>query len=144
MRKARKSESFLLELTLNIETLLTKIWKILSIDPLVRALFPAKKFDKRKKLVFNSRPRLIVPLRTGQIARFWGSLAQSVEQRTFNPLVVSSNLARPTNGSAIIENGSVAQLVEQRTLNPSVQSSSLCAPTKYPKHRRHCPAVFFY
>ena len=75
--------------------------------------------------------------------RVSGSLAQSVEQRTFNPLVVSSNLARPTNGSANIEKGSVAQLVEQRTLNPSVQSSSLCAPTKHPKHRRLCAAVFF-
>ena len=26
-----------------------------------------------------------------------GTVAQSVEQRTFNPLVASSNLARPTN-----------------------------------------------
>ena len=28
-----------------------------------------------------------------------GSVAQSVEQRTFNPLVASSNLARPTKKS---------------------------------------------
>ena len=27
----------------------------------------------------------------------YGTVAQSVEQRTFNPLVASSNLARPTN-----------------------------------------------
>ena len=30
------------------------------------------------------------------ISDFTGSVAQSVEQRTFNPLVASSNLARPT------------------------------------------------
>ena len=41
-----------------------------------------------------------------------GAVAQPVEQRTFNPLVASSNLARPTN------TGLLAQLVEQRTLNP--------------------------
>ena len=57
-----------------------------------------------------------------------GSLAQSVEQRTFNPLVESSSLSRPTTKN-LFRFGSVAQLVEQRTLNPSVQSSSLCAPT---------------
>ena len=28
---------------------------------------------------------------------FYGSLAQSVEQRTFNPLVEGSNPSRPTN-----------------------------------------------
>ena len=44
-----------------------------------------------------------------------GSVAQSVEQRTFNPLVPSSNLGRPTS---IAGNGALAQLVEQRTLNP--------------------------
>ena len=58
-----------------------------------------------------------------------GSLAQSVEQRTFNPLVESSSLSRPTTIRKCWRFGSVAQLVEQRTLNPSVQSSSLCAPT---------------
>ena len=46
---------------------------------------------------------------------FGGSVAQSVEQRTFNPLVASSNLARPTNAR---DSGALAQLVEQRTLNP--------------------------
>ena len=30
---------------------------------------------------------------------FTGSVAQSVEQRTFNPLVASSNLARPTSNT---------------------------------------------
>ena len=45
-----------------------------------------------------------------------GSVAQSVEQRTFNPLVPSSNLGRPTRNT--MEDGALAQLVEQRTLNP--------------------------
>ena len=44
-----------------------------------------------------------------------GSVAQSVEQRTFNPLVPSSNLGRPTKNPYP---GALAQLVEQRTLNP--------------------------
>ena len=48
---------------------------------------------------------------------FDGSLAQSVEQRTFNPLVASSSLARPTRTTKN-NRGSLAQLVEQRTLNP--------------------------
>ena len=52
-----------------------------------------------------------------------GSVAQSVEQRTFNPLVASSNLARPTSkkvgyNTGSRKNGLLAQLVEQRTLNP--------------------------
>ena len=42
-----------------------------------------------------------------------GTLAQLVEQRTFNPFVVGSTPARPT-----ISFGFLAQLVEQRTLNP--------------------------
>lgn len=54
-------------------------------------------------------------------------------------VLVVERYENKTQGYALL-----AQLVEQRTLNPSVQSSSLCAPTKYPKHRRHCPAVFFY
>ena len=33
-----------------------------------------------------------------------GSLAQPVEQRTFNPLVASSNLARPTNKKQYLAN----------------------------------------
>ena len=46
-----------------------------------------------------------------------GSVAQSVEQRTFNPLVPSSNLGRPTT-ALFMGRGALAQLVEQRTLNP--------------------------
>ena len=37
---------------------------------------------------------------TDGLGCFFGSLAQLVEQRTFNPLVASSNLARPTISSA--------------------------------------------
>ena len=33
---------------------------------------------------------------TSELGYCFGSLAQLVEQRTFNPLVASSNLARPT------------------------------------------------
>ena len=58
-----------------------------------------------------------------------GSLAQSVEQRTFNPLVESSSLFRSTIKRKSTRNGSVAQLVEQIPINHTVQSSSLCAPT---------------
>ena len=49
-----------------------------------------------------------------------GSLAQSVEQRTFNPLVACSSHARPTSpiNREGISFGLLAQLVEQRTLNP--------------------------
>ena len=67
-----------------------------------------------------------------------GSVAQSVEQRTFNPLVASSSLARPTSTGSqvrvcIIRGnfGLLAQLVEQRTLNPSVDSSNLSQPTRH-------------
>ena len=43
-------------------------------------------------------------------------VAQPVEHRTFNPLVPSSNLGRPTSLKGKL--GALAQLVEQRTLNP--------------------------
>ena len=36
--------------------------------------------------------------RDGDETNYGGSLAQSVEQRTFNPLVESSNLSQPTTG----------------------------------------------
>ncbi len=42
-----------------------------------------------------------------------GTIAQLVEQRTFNPFVVGSTPAGPTKFF-----GNLAQLVEQRTLNP--------------------------
>ena len=35
---------------------------------------------------------------------FVGSLAQLVEQRTFNPLVAGSNPARPTSYTTVLEN----------------------------------------
>ncbi len=56
----------------------------------------------------------------------YGLLAQSVEQRTFNPLVVGSSPAQPTSFSV---SGLLAQLVEQRTLNPLVECSSHSGPT---------------
>ena len=64
----------------------------------------------------------------------FGSVAQSVEQRTFNPLVGSSNLPRPTRNAAhVVESptlcGALAQLVEQRTLNPFVVGSIPSRPT---------------
>ena len=52
-----------------------------------------------------------------------GTLAQLVEQRTFNPFVVGSTPARPTKrfdnyNSFDTEYSSIAQLVERRTVNP--------------------------
>src|SRR5690606_41690920 len=69
-----------------------------------------------------------------------GSLAQSVEQRTFNPLVPRSNRGRPTifyrslirnsfRFYSNILNGPVAQSVEQRTFNPLVPRSNRGRPT---------------
>ena len=74
-----------------------------------------------------------------------------VEQRTFNPFVVGSTPARPTNifnekatvfalwllflvglrrrFGTMTATGFLAQLVEQRTLNPFVASSTLASPT---------------
>ena len=65
-----------------------------------------------------------------------GSLAQSVEQRTFNPLVAGSNPARPTIGTEVRWHrvrtpGLLAQLVEQRTLNPLVAGSNPAGPTNH-------------
>ena len=40
---------------------------------------------------------LLLAPRPMQFCSFFGSLAQLVEQRTFNPLVAGSNPARPTN-----------------------------------------------
>ena len=62
--------------------------------------------------------------------RSGGSLAQLVEQRTFNPLVESSNLSRPTI-SKLFFAGLLAQLVEQRTLNPLVAGSTPSQPTTW-------------
>src|SRR5476649_238210 len=61
-----------------------------------------------------------------------GSLAQLVEQRTFNPLVAGSNPARPTirRKPRFHTFGSLAQLVEQRTFNPLVAGSNPARPTK--------------
>ena len=58
-----------------------------------------------------------------------GSLAQSVEQRTFNPLVEGSNPSRPTNLKIYPFKGSLAQSVEQRTFNPLVEGSNPSRPT---------------
>ena len=62
----------------------------------------------------------------------YGSLAQSVEQRTFNPLVEGSNPSRPTilsvNHLSYLS-GSLAQSVEQRTFNPLVEGSNPSRPT---------------
>ena len=43
-------------------------------------------------------------------ARFFGRLAQPVEQRTFNPLVASSNLAPPTSSMPLFRLGSTNDL----------------------------------
>ncbi len=59
-----------------------------------------------------------------------GLLAQSVEQRTFNPLVTGSSPVQPTKCRVSIEVlGLLAQLVEQRTLNPLVEGSNPSGPT---------------
>ena len=86
--------------------------------------------DRSGRHVHNSFPQLVVHVVCDSSAAN-GSLAQLVEQRTFNPLVVGSNPARPTK-SVRNEFGNVAQLVEQRTLNPSVQGSNPCVPTTPP------------
>ena len=66
-----------------------------------------------------------------------GSLAQLVEQLTFNQLVAGSNPARPTTSSGLpeyrckdsLKNGSLAQLVEQLTFNQLVAGSNPARPT---------------
>ncbi len=61
-----------------------------------------------------------------------GPLAQLVEQKTFNLLVISSNLIRPTipkRCSLEVPEGPLAQLVEQKTFNLLVISSNLIRPT---------------
>ena len=61
-----------------------------------------------------------------------GSLAQLVEQLTFNQLVTGSNPVRPTNSSLFSDNGSLAQLVEQLTFNQLVTGSNPVRPTITP------------
>ena len=66
-----------------------------------------------------------------------GSLAQLVEQLTFNQLVAGSNPARPTNfhlcrHCVVVKvsiDGSLAQLVEQLTFNQLVAGSNPARPT---------------
>ena len=59
-----------------------------------------------------------------------GSLAQLVEQLTFNQLVAGSNPARPTNHHLpFFCCGSLAQLVEQLTFNQLVAGSNPARPT---------------
>ena len=59
-----------------------------------------------------------------------GSLAQLVEQLTFNQLVAGSNPARPTTSEIpILYYGSLAQLVEQLTFNQLVAGSNPARPT---------------
>lgn len=55
---------------------------------------------------------------------YGGSLAQSVEQRTFNPLVESSNLSQPTTGC-------LAQLGEHLPYKERVIGSIPIATTTY-------------
>ena len=84
-----------------------------------------------------------------------GLLAQSVEQRTFNPLVAGSNPAQPTTiwpsvdalgvgGRAGWNPGLLAQLVEQRTLNPLVVGSNPTGPTNEINDLAHPRAVGFF
>ena len=65
-----------------------------------------------------------------------GSLAQLVEQLTFNQLVAGSNPARPTNTTKFRQhpNGSLAQLVEQLTFNQLVAGSNPARPTSLNKN----------
>src|SRR5690554_1610579 len=58
-----------------------------------------------------------------------GSLAQLVEQLTFNQLVAGSNPARPTTFKNSSQDGSLAQLVEQLTFNQLVAGSNPARPT---------------
>ncbi len=64
-----------------------------------------------------------------------GSLAQLVEQLTFNQLVAGSNPARPTimfyskEYAVPHDSGSLAQLVEQLTFNQLVAGSNPARPT---------------
>ena len=58
-----------------------------------------------------------------------GSLAQLVEQLTFNQLVAGSNPARPTTSKKKSRKGSLAQLVEQLTFNQLVAGSNPARPT---------------
>ncbi len=71
---------------------------------------------------------------SGGITYLWcGSLAQSVEQLTFNQLVAGSNPARPTTPKDIQSSspidGSLAQSVEQLTFNQLVAGSNPARPT---------------
>ncbi len=79
--------------------------------------------------------RIVIPAVVGSspivhpITQIVGSLAQLVEQLTFNQLVTGSNPVRPTNylNAKILHyliNSSIAQLVEQMTVNHWVTGSS--------------------
>ncbi len=59
-----------------------------------------------------------------------GSLAQSVEQRTFNPLVEGSNPSRPTTEFP----GRLAQLGEQLPYTEGVTGSIPVATTRFENH----------
>ena len=73
------------------------------------------------------------PLPRHRQRRKEGSLAQLVEQLTFNQLVAGSNPARPTTSSLVLIDGSLAQLVEQLTFNQLVAGSNPARPTiKFP------------
>ena len=72
-----------------------------------------------------------------------GSLAQLVEQLTFNQLVAGSNPARPTIKSKVVSHfpsGSLAQLVEQLTFNQLVAGSNPARPTIKSKVVSHFPS----
>ena len=58
--------------------------KNLKVSPKLRRWVAVVRFDRPAGSGYNLRLSL-------------GTVAQSVEQRTFNPLVASSNLARPTS-----------------------------------------------
>src|SRR5690554_5051743 len=75
-----------------------------------------------------------------------GSLAQLVEQLTFNQLVAGSNPARPTtflNIVATSPRGSLAQLVEQLTFNQLVAGSNPARPTTSSKTPAQCRRFAF-
>ncbi len=72
-----------------------------------------------------------------------GSLAQLVEQWTFNPLVPRSSRGRPTTYFDT-RYGSLAQLVEQWTFNPLVPRSSRGRPTRFEKAYHLFDGLFLF
>ena len=98
----------------------------------VQAQTRAAPRTRHQSAPFTSRPTraILAGLPRHALHVLGGLLAQSVEQRTFNPLVTGSSPVQPTKCRVSIEVlGLLAQLVEQRTLNPLVEGSNPSGPT---------------